>query len=138
MEKQKEKTQDEWREYWRDHKQKHKTKYAAIQQEWRKIPRNRLKQLCCAQGRICNRSELNFDELLKRAETNNWCCEITGIPFVFDTPRHPRTLSIDRIDPNKGYTNDNVRLICWWLNCALGTWGLDQLKELIKESNFAS
>jgi hypothetical protein len=28
------------------------------------------------------------------------------------------TATIDKIDPRKGYTKDNCRVICWWYNCA--------------------
>lgn len=47
-------------------------------------------------------------------------CEVTGIQFVFDTPRHPFTPSIDRIDPQseKGYSPDNARIVIWMVNAA--------------------
>lgn len=41
-------------------------------------------------------------------------------------------LSIDRVDCTKGYTKDNIRLVCWWLNAAMGTWGLEFLLNNIK------
>jgi len=31
--------------------------------------------------------------------------------------------SIDRIDARRGYTADNIRIICWAANLLLGTWG---------------
>lgn len=30
--------------------------------------------------------------------------------------RNPNSPSLDKIDPHKGYTRDNVRLVCWWYN----------------------
>jgi hypothetical protein len=49
-------------------------------------------------------------------------CELTGIPFVFDTPWHPFTPSIDRIDPRRpeGYAKGHARMILWLVNAAKG------------------
>lgn len=48
-------------------------------------------------------------------------CELSGIPFVLDgTTRNPFTLSVDKIDPKKGYTKDNCRFILWALNAFKG------------------
>jgi hypothetical protein len=47
-------------------------------------------------------------------------CEETGIIMSLDTDpegnTNPYALSIDRIKNEKGYTKDNVRLVCWWVN----------------------
>lgn len=48
-------------------------------------------------------------------------CEMTGLPF--DLNGGPYGPSIDRIDSKKGYTEDNCRVIVWWLNRALYVWG---------------
>lgn len=98
--------------------------------EWNKNLRSRLKHLLRAT--TVDRSKLDFDELYNRLENNNFCCEISGIPFNGE-PRNPQALSIDKIDINKPYTNDNVRLVCWWLNAAMGNWGLEKLQELITQ-----
>lgn len=49
-------------------------------------------------------------------------CERTGIPFEYglsDTAwRTPWVPSIDRIDSEKGYTVDNVQIVCWMYNAA--------------------
>ncbi|WP_153065849.1 hypothetical protein [Xanthomonas campestris] len=53
-------------------------------------------------------------------------CERTGIAFemkcgfVFETGRqaNPRSPSIDRIDPFKPYSDDNVQIVCTWYNKA--------------------
>lgn len=90
---------------------------------------SRLKQLLNAN--TVDRSELDLDWCLQRLERLNCCCEITGIPFSY-TARSPTGLSIDRIDPTLGYTKDNVRFVCWWINAAMGNWGLEKLQDLIK------
>lgn len=58
-------------------------------------------------------------------------CQVTGT--VFDLAAHskhrtnPFAPSIDRIDSSKGYVANNVRVVCWWLNCACGVWGLEAI-----------
>lgn len=52
---------------------------------------------------------------------NKGCCEVTGIQFEFvQNKRHPFAPSIDRIDPKKGYTPDNIQIVCWVYNAAKG------------------
>lgn len=39
------------------------------------------------------------------------------------TNESQNALSLDRIDPSKGYTKNNVRLVVWVVNLALRKWG---------------
>jgi hypothetical protein len=50
------------------------------------------------------------------------CCEVTGIRFVKGKGYGPSSYSatIDRIDPVKGYTPDNCRMVIWAFNCFKG------------------
>ena len=41
------------------------------------------------------------------------------------------TVSLDRRDPTKGYTIQNVRVVCWAINAAMGTWGEEVLRSLM-------
>lgn len=57
-------------------------------------------------------------------------CEATGLPLElsggdFKGYGHfrPWTPSMDRIDPTKGYTTDNVMVVCWMYNQAKGVGG---------------
>lgn len=44
-------------------------------------------------------------------------CALTGLDMdVAASPRHPLLPSLDRIDPNKGYTLSNVRFVCYFAN----------------------
>ncbi len=46
-------------------------------------------------------------------------CEVSGLPLIFDGRKHgPWRPSVDKIDPNKGYTPDNVQIVCWIYNRA--------------------
>lgn len=115
--------------YRKDWESKNKDKRKGYYDKGKYTPKRKVK---AALGHS-NRSELDFDWVWGRLEDNMFKCEITGIPFTWGY-REPTGFSIDRIDPNSGYTKDNVRFICWWLNVAMSNWGLDRLKELIKES----
>lgn len=63
-------------------------------------------------------------------------CEVTGIPFDFSphpTMNHnPLGPSIDRIDSDKGYTPDNIRIVLWFVNCALGECSDEQALPILK------
>ena len=54
-------------------------------------------------------------------------CELTGLPFDFSqkdkSATQPFAPSLDRKDPTKGYTKDNVRLVIWAINMALADHG---------------
>lgn len=60
--------------------------------------------------------------IIRRLKTK--CCEITGVRFSFDIDKNATTNffapSIDRINPKKGYTKDNCRIVIWGLNRAKG------------------
>ncbi len=64
-------------------------------------------------------------------------CMVTGIPFVYEKGegrnwRRPFAPSIDRIDPTKGYTKNNVQLVVWAYNAAKGTWTHEQVMTMAK------
>jgi len=55
-------------------------------------------------------------------------CQLTGMPFILETGEtlgvriHPASPSLDRIDPNKGYTPENVQVVCWAINALMHQW----------------
>ena len=62
-------------------------------------------------------------------------CSVSGLDFSlerFDHARvkHPFGPSIDRIDPMKGYTLANTRLVCTAANFAMNQWGQDVLRQI--------
>lgn len=68
-------------------------------------------------------------------------CEVTGIDFDHSSPKikgksNPFSASIDRIIPEKGYTKDNCRVVCWIHNRAKGDGDISDLyyycKALVK------
>ena len=55
-------------------------------------------------------------------------CAVSGVPFSMITHpgafvRYPFGPSIDRVSSSRGYTPDNVRLVCVATNFGLGQWG---------------
>jgi hypothetical protein len=60
-------------------------------------------------------------------------CALTGLELSFNKHdvyrNNPRCASLDRIDNTKGYTDDNVQVICWQANLAKGEYDLSFLFE---------
>lgn len=64
-------------------------------------------------------------------------CEITGLHFCFEPPDQKATRrwdapSLDRIDKDKHYTEDNTRVILWAVNCALSEYGTKIMLPILK------
>lgn len=64
-------------------------------------------------------------------------CQRTGRPFdlSFKTAKRQRSNapSIDRIDSSKGYTSDNVQLVCWAYNAAKHSMTDDELLQFCRD-----
>jgi hypothetical protein len=60
-------------------------------------------------------------------------CEATGVPLTLDagTPWSP---SLDKIDPEKGYTPENTRIVTWFYNRAKGSSTDGETRRLILEA----
>lgn len=64
-------------------------------------------------------------------------CERTGIKFDFSPPENGKSNnkfapSLDRIEPNKGYTIDNVRIVVWFYNCGKSEYSHDEFLDFCK------
>lgn len=57
-------------------------------------------------------NENSLTELMKAAKT----CPVCGVDFTFDGGWKDSSMTLDRVDVNGGYTDDNVALICWRCN----------------------
>ena len=115
-------------------KRKHKDKVYAVKYR----AENRGLVLVRQIGRRAKKAGIPFDldshipEIEARIRDG---CEMTGIPFEL-TPKSQKAVwnspSVDRIDPEQGYTYDNIRIICWAMNAALGSWGEETLRNLMQ------
>lgn len=64
-----------------------------------------------------------YDKELSKITRELWCkqnglCAISNLPmtYIFNNGRIPTNVSVDRIDSKKGYTRDNVQLVCMAIN----------------------
>ena len=58
-------------------------------------------------------------------------CEVTGMDLVIGKGYH-NSVEIDRIDPAKGYTKDNCRLVAASFNRAKSSWTDENVKEMAR------
>lgn len=129
--------------------QKTKANFLKRKDEWYKSVRGRLYDLLESARHRAKKNNLPIDIdlefLLELYEQQNKKCSLTGIEFelkrtegekVKYTPFGP---SIDKIEHNKGYTKDNIRLVCVMVNLSLNTFGdecFDKMCEAyIKKKN---
>ncbi len=60
-------------------------------------------------------------------------CPILGIPLFYTKgKRTDNTPSVDRIDPSKGYTKDNIVVVSWKANNLKGNMTLDELSRFYR------
>ena len=75
-----------------------------------------------------------LEDILPKIKTG--FCELTKLPFdlkpVTKTSQNPYAPSIDRIDSLKGYTKDNIRIVLYSVNAALGQFGTEILLPILK------
>lgn len=65
------------------------------------------------------------------ARTCNGRCSISGVALVTNRKRSLYSLSLERIDHNKGYTKGNCRWVAWGLNSARGQWSEEEFLGLV-------
>jgi hypothetical protein len=100
--------------------------------KWRTTPEGRAMELIAGARRRAKAKGLDFDldvewvvERIKRG------CAMTGEPFnLTDSPpkgshAHRKAPSLDRIDNARGYTKDNVWVICAGVNVAKNSMSVD-------------
>ena len=75
--------------------------------------------------------ELAFDDIKKKWDDSKGKCAVSGIKMTHHRDgsgkRIPTNVSIDRINNKKGYTKNNVRLVCWCVNKMKHTMSDDEL-----------
>jgi len=63
-------------------------------------------------------------------------CEATGIPLDFSRVSYnPYSPSIDRIDSSRGYTDDNVQVVCMIYNFCKNAFTTEQVTKFLKDAN---
>lgn len=59
---------------------------------------------------------ITIDSMMALYEKQGGLCAVTGLRLTHDRSTPPTNVSIDRIDNNRGYVDDNVRLVCSAVN----------------------
>src|SRR3989304_2436451 len=71
--------------------------------------------------------EITLEDVLKIYEIQKGSCALTNIEFSLNRlgrkSKNPFAPSLDRIDSDKGYTKENIRLVCVIVNLALNNFG---------------
>jgi hypothetical protein len=78
----------------------------------------------------------SMEELFTLYEYQKGKCAISGIKMTTDTSngRCLSNISIDRIKNNKGYSIDNIQLVCLWANQAKSTLTMDVFMDYCKKT----
>lgn len=142
------------KDYNHNYRQSHKKKLKQLNKAWRsehseqyketkyayyKSKAGRIAELCRGAERRAKDKQIPIDitkEFVKELwEKQNNKCALTKIEFQIPQERtggkaSPFAPSIDRIDCDKGYTKDNVRLVCIAINYALNEFGESILKQI--------
>ena len=59
-------------------------------------------------------------------------CQVTGLPLNLDGGKTWDSPSLDRIDPTKGYTRENVRIVLYSVNVMANLWGENKILEIAR------
>lgn len=94
-----------------------------------------IRKLSYTRGRAKKRMlkfEIDSAFLTKLWQKQNGACAITGIKMTYSY-NNLKTISIDRIDNFKGYTEDNVQLVCKAINLGKSQHQNSEMLEFIEE-----
>jgi hypothetical protein len=103
------------------------------------VPNNRAKYIWSRTKDAARRRNIGFyittDDVIPALERG--VCELTGLSFCLDKPNtgvstHPHAPSIDRIDSNKDYTKDNIRIVLWAVNAATNQFTDKEMLPILK------
>lgn len=101
---------------------------------WARRIYGKVKKNAEARGIECPLTQDEFYEVMCRCEGY---CEVSGVRLSLQDrrdhgKRRPFAPSVDRIDPTRGYTPDNVRVVCVAANYAMSDWGEAVLLEIAR------
>lgn len=75
---------------------------------------------------------LTAEFLHKLWDTQHGKCAITGMPMAHRF-NDLKSVSIDRIESDKGYVESNVQLVCRWVNLAKGRFSDEEIRRVLDE-----
>lgn len=117
---------DKYNEWEREYYRKNSTKHLQKSKKWRDTVKGTFRFMHLSAKQRAKRKKLEYslsvDVLILISESQNNQCSLTGIPFDLKSSHEyrvrPFAPSIDRIDNSKGYTLDNIRIVCIIVNKA--------------------
>lgn len=92
-----------------------------------------LNRLLAAKGRSLSKDiqfDITLEDLHNLYNKQNGKCALSGITMTYDilSGRTSTNISIDKINPNKGYTKDNIQLVCMAVNEMKNDRSIEELK----------
>jgi hypothetical protein len=73
------------------------------------------------------------DELVEMWRRQGGRCAVSGVVLTWASGRIlPTSISIDRLDADRGYEKDNVRLVCYQVNTFRGRWSDEQMLAMAR------
>lgn len=75
---------------------------------------------------------ITFEELKEAYIRQDGLCALTGIKMTYGIGRTGTSMSLDRIEQEKGYISGNVRIICDAINMFRGMGSDDEMLRLAK------
>jgi len=114
------------------YKERHPEKMKQRAKDQKNTPNGRAQRLYQGAKARARKLGVDFDLDLEQIKelVRNGKCEVSGIDFVLQEGRHPFAPSLDRIDPLKGYTQDNIQVVAWIYNAAKGIGTHDDVLKL--------
>lgn len=86
-----------------------------------------------SRGKFKDEVTIIVDDIVKLWVEQQGLCAVTKKPMILiGVKHHPHLITVDRIDCNRGYHRDNIRLVWHWVNVARGAWGDRVMKECCK------
>lgn len=81
---------------------------------------------------------LTIENLKSLWDKQNGICAITGLKMILpettaSTNVGPKCVSIDRIDNTKGYTFENIQLVCYSANLARNSFSIETIHDFFQE-----
>lgn len=98
----------------------------------RESPRRTLARAIRHAVRRCpTENPARLNQLVAMWESQTGKCALSGILMIWGTRVSPISISMDRIDSTKGYSIDNLRLICQAFNMFRGQMSDDEMDAMI-------
>lgn len=119
----------------RKYRANNKDKIAAQKRARKGTIEGRASYLVAIKRAYCRNNKLEFDLttefLVGLWKNQEGKCAVTDtkMRLTLGNGRHPESISIDRIDSNKGYLKTNIRFVCWQVNAMKFELTDSQLKD---------